>query len=98
MPIFTKKWTDKILAKEYEYILENLFFCFSALIVILIINIEKIKINPKLPEKPHSSPIVLKIKSVCCSGTKSPFVWVPWRNPLPFKPPEPIAIIDWLIL
>ena len=31
------------------------------------------------PKKPNSSPIVQKIKSVCCSGTKLYFVMVPCR-------------------
>ena len=31
------------------------------------------------PTKPNSSPITVKMKSVCCSGTKSRFVCVPLR-------------------
>ena len=44
------------------------------------------------PRKPHSSPMVQKMKSVLCSGTNPNVVWVPFRNPLPKRPPEPIAI------
>ena len=57
-----------------------------------------ININIKLPKNPHSSPIVQKIKSVLCSGTKSKRVCVPFTNPFPNKPPEPIAIFDWIKL
>ena len=52
----------------------------------------------KLPKNPHSSPTVQNIKSVLCSGTKSNLVWVPFRNPLPKNPPDPIAILDWIKL
>ena len=52
------------------------------------------KIVKNEPINPHSSPIVQKIKSVLCSGTKLNFVCVPFKNPLPNKPPEPIAIFD----
>ena len=48
----------------------------------------------KEPKKPHSSPIVQKMKSVLCSGTKSNLVCVPSKKPFPKKPPEPIAIFD----
>ena len=41
---------------------------------------------------PSSSPTVQKMKSVSCSGTNLSLVWVPFRNPLPCKPPEPMAI------
>jgi len=44
----------------------------------------------------NSSPSVQKIKSVCCSGTKSNLVWVPSRYPFPNSPPDPIAILDWV--
>ena len=40
------------------------------------------------------SPMVQKIKSVVCAGTKSNFVCVPFKNPFPINPPEPIAIFD----
>jgi hypothetical protein len=33
-----------------------------------------------------------KMKSVSCSGTNFSLVWVPFRNPFPCKPPEPMAI------
>ena len=45
------------------------------------------------PTKPHSSPTVQNIKSVSCSGTKLNLVCVPFKNPLPKTPPEPIAIL-----
>jgi hypothetical protein len=34
------------------------------------------------------------MKSVFCAGTKSPRVCVPFINPLPQKPPLPIAILE----
>ena len=48
----------------------------------------------RLPKNPHSSPTVQNIKSVLCSGTKSNLVCVPFRNPFPNNPPDPIAIFD----
>ena len=50
------------------------------------------------PMKPSSSPTAVKMKSVCCSGTMSSWVWVPSKIPLPSTPPEPMAIFDWLRL
>ena len=46
------------------------------------------------PQKPSSSPIVQKIKSVSCSGTYFNLVCVPFKKPFPHKPPDPIAIFD----
>ena len=50
------------------------------------------------PIKPNSSEIVVKIKSVCFSGKKFNCPWVPSIYPFPARPPEPIAIFDWIIL
>src|SRR5919202_1138925 len=47
------------------------------------------------PTKPSSSPTAVKIKSVCCSGTKERFVCVPRNTPLPVSPPAAMAIWDW---
>ena len=52
------------------------------------------KIDPK---KPNSSPNIVNIKSLCISGKKLRWLWVPSRNPFPKKPPEPRAILDWRI-
>ena len=64
-----------------------------------IINLNNSNENPPIviiePIKPHSSPMVQKMKSVLCSGTKLNLVWVPPKNPFPKNPPEPIAILDW---
>ena len=49
------------------------------------------------PIKPNSSENNVKIKSVCFSGKKSRYPWVPFKNPLPNKPPEPTAILDCII-
>ena len=57
----------------------------------------KLKYVPE-PTNPCSSPTVQKMKSVSCSGTYFSLVCVPFRKPLPFNPPEPIAIFDWLTL
>lgn len=46
------------------------------------------------PKKPNSSAIAQNIKSELCTGIKSPFVCVPFRNPFPKNPPEPIPIRD----
>ena len=33
------------------------------------------------PTNPSSSPTAVKMKSVCCSGTKPPWVWDPCSSP-----------------
>ena len=38
------------------------------------------------PMNPSCSPTAEKMKSVCCSGTYPPLVWVPWKRPLPYDP------------
>lgn len=42
---------------------------------------------------PNSSENVVKIKSVCFSGRKFRWLWVPERKPLPQTLPEPRAIL-----
>ncbi len=49
------------------------------------------------PIQPHSSLSTEKMKSVVCSGRKSRCAWLPCPQPLPLKPPEPIAILDWMM-
>ena len=41
------------------------------------------------PTKPSSSASMVKAKSVCFSGRKLSWAWLPCRNPLPQRPPEP---------
>jgi hypothetical protein len=65
------KCENKIHATLYPYILLKLDLCLSANNIILVISPINIRMNNKLPKKPHSSPIVQNIKSVLCSGTKS---------------------------
>ena len=43
------------------------------------------------PTNPSCSPIAVKMKSVCCSGTYPRFVSTPCQEPLPHTPPEPMA-------
>ena len=40
---------------------------------------------------------IANTKSVSFSGRKSRLLWEPSRKPLPFSPPEPIAILDCII-
>ena len=44
------------------------------------------------PTRPSSSPATVKMKSVCCSGTKPDLVCEPLKSPWPNTPPLPIAI------
>ena len=44
------------------------------------------------PTRPSSSPATVKMKSVCCSGTKPERVWDPSNSPCPNSPPLPTAI------
>ena len=37
------------------------------------------------------------MKSVVRSGMKSRWVCVPFSQPLPNQPPEPTAIVDWMV-
>ena len=49
------------------------------------------------PINPNSSEYSVNIKSVCFSGKNSKYPWVPFRKPFPDKPPDPTAILDWII-
>lgn len=44
------------------------------------------------PNIPNSSENMVNIKSVCFSGKKFKWLWVPDKKPLPVRPPEPKAI------
>ena len=77
---------------------ENFDRCRSASDRIRVSRNKKRITNKEVPQKPYSSPMVQKIKSVCCSGTKLYFVKVPFNGPLPKRPPEPMAIFDCLTL
>ena len=48
--------------------------------------------------KPSSSPTAVKMKSVCCSGTKLPWVCEPSWKPSPPNRPLAMAWVDcfWL--
>ena len=58
---------------------------------------KKSKISKKEPKNPNCSAKTVKIKSVCFSGKNSKLLWVPCLKPYPKKPPDPIAILDWII-
>lgn len=94
IPILTAKWKNNMDATAYPYIRLNFDRCRSARIIIRIIKPIIKTITRVLPTKPHSSPTVQKIKSVLCSGTNLNLVCVPFKNPLPANPPEPMAILD----
>ena len=49
------------------------------------------------PTNPNSSAKVVKIKSVCFSGRKFRRLWGPCINPRPVHPPDPSAILDWVM-
>ena len=76
----------------------------SLLLVLLtkVVNLQSTaKIEAKIivaPKKPSSSDIAAKIKSVCFSGKKASWVWIPFPNPLPKNLPEPTEIIAWILL
>ena len=49
------------------------------------------------PAKPNSSQKLVQMKSVWLSGRKFSRLWVPLRKPLPATPPEPMAILAWVM-
>ncbi len=49
------------------------------------------------PNSPNSSANTANTKSVVRSGMKSRWVCVPFNQPLPNQPPEPTAIVDWIV-
>jgi len=49
------------------------------------------------PIRPNSSENAAKMKSVVRSGMNSRCVCVPFMKPLPSTPPEPMAIIPWMM-
>ena len=48
------------------------------------------------PTNPCSSAKAEKMKSVCGTGRKRSWVWVPLVTPFPNIPPAPTAIWDWI--
>ena len=92
MPTLINKWKRNTLSTQYPYTRPNLKGCRSAKCINLNINARKSNKTPAEPRKPSSSPTVQKMKSVSCSGTNFNFVCVPFKKPLPCKPPEPMAI------
>ena len=50
-----------------------------------------------LPIRPNSSENTAKMKSVERSGMNSRCVCVPFSQPLPVMPPEPTAMVDWMM-
>ena len=58
------------------------------------------KNKPKIiiePVKPNCSEKIAKTKSVSFSGKKSKLLCDPPKKPFPRIPPDPIAILDWII-
>lgn len=74
IPIFIAKCINRIDATPYPYILQNDDLCLSARLIILISSSINNVIKIETPKNPHSSPMVQKMKSVLCSGTKSNLV------------------------
>ncbi|MNN56440.1 hypothetical protein D3C81_1713710 [compost metagenome] len=70
---------------------------FAAIIMLRPINSKYRKSNTQLPIRPNSSENTAKMKSVVRSGMNSRCACVPLSQPLPVMPPEPIAIVDWMI-
>ena len=98
MLMFTAIWKKKIPTTLYAYTLEKVLLCLSAIRINLN---KKNKYKPKnvnVPTNPNASPSDVKIKSVFCSGTYFPLVWVPFKKPLPQNPPDPMAILLCLTL
>ena len=54
-------------------------------------------IRVRLPTRPNSSENAAKMKSVVRSGMNSRCVCVPAMKPLPHTPPEPMAIMPWMM-
>ncbi|MNT20756.1 hypothetical protein D3C72_1560710 [compost metagenome] len=57
----------------------------------------KAEISARLPTSPNSSENAAKMKSVVRSGMNSRCVCVPAMKPLPHMPPEPMAIMPWMM-
>ena len=49
------------------------------------------------PMRPSSSPITAMMKSVRLAGKKPSWLCVPSNRPLPLNPPEPSAVLDWMM-
>jgi hypothetical protein len=97
IPIFTTKWNRNIPAIPAARLAPNKSFEDAVMInPLTIIKRERKKTNMH-PAKPVSSAIIEKIKSVDCWGRYLKWLCVPLRNPLPKTPPEPTAVIDWIM-
>ena len=93
----TKIWPKKILVMPMIISEENLSVAWKAIETIFISN-QANRINiVSITIKPSSSPITLTIKSDSCTGKNFNWVWVPWPRPFPKSPPEPSAVLLWII-
>ena len=89
IPTFTNIWIANIDATPAAtYVPNGSFDKYGILIARQIRMANSISTNAA-PTNPNSSPTTVKMKSVCCSGTKSRFVCVPPRKPAPNSPPAP---------
>ena len=61
------------------------------------INTVKPSASAATPAMPNSSAKAAKMKSVVRSGMNSRCVCVPLMKPLPVSPPEPMAIMPWMM-
>ena len=95
--VLTKTWASNIDPKPIKIKLENLSFERYEFLIILLIRYPKVNSIIIIAIKPNSSPMTDKMKSDSCTGKNFKWVWVPCPQPFPKRPPEPIAVLLWII-
>ena len=98
IPILINTWLKNIDIRPITINFVNIDLVLIAIASELIITMKYNIIKIKPPIKPSSSVKKEKMKSVVYSGRKLKWLCVPFNNPFPQNPPDPIAILDWIML
>ena len=93
----TKIWDKNIDDMPIKIKLENLSEAFNDKLRTRYMKILNKKIIINKAANPSSSPITLTMKSDSWTGRNLSWVCVPSPHPFPHKPPEPSAVLLWII-
>ncbi len=96
IPTFSTMWVNSMPAIPNTHRLENASVARRAIRSSMRVRTANSASAMTTPRNPSSSPTTGKMKSVCWAGRNARRFWGPWVNPLPRKPPDPMAIFDWI--
>jgi hypothetical protein len=92
MPMFWKAWKPNQQAMPPAAMRPNMSSVSAEIASARQMTTASRAISSPAPTSPSSSPATVKMKSVCCSGTKPERVCEPSNRPWPKRPPLPTAI------